>query len=174
MGRRMMGRRMMRNARGNSQNIAFSPFQQNGGRKRAKKSKCQVIYSYKLFLSFHVHFINSIFVTILDLFGIRAAMINTDYINEEHIEAAMVYIQTLARSEQLCTKMVVHMTGIAGETCTPHMLEAVISKKWLHGVVSISINLLSFPCHLYKFSNRHIAIMLFSGHQQLLQPYADP
>ncbi|XBI72114.1 hypothetical protein VPH35_066145 [Triticum aestivum] len=38
----------------------LSPFLQNGGRKRAKKS----------------------------LFGIRAAMISTDYINEDHIEAA--------------------------------------------------------------------------------------
>ncbi|XBJ07027.1 hypothetical protein VPH35_012604 [Triticum aestivum] len=85
----------------------LSPYQQNGGRKRAKKN----------------------------LFGIRAAMINTDYINDEHIEAATVYIQTLARSEKLCTKTVVHMTGIAGETCTPHMLEAIISKKWVHGAV---------------------------------------
>ncbi|XP_073358381.1 uncharacterized protein [Aegilops tauschii subsp. strangulata] len=85
----------------------LSPYQQNGGRKRAKKS----------------------------LFGIRAAMINTDYINEDHIEAAKVYIRTLADSEKLCSKTVVHMTGIGGETCTPEMLEAIISKKWLHGGV---------------------------------------
>ncbi|XBI19276.1 hypothetical protein VPH35_060845 [Triticum aestivum] len=85
----------------------LSPYQQNGGRKRAKKS----------------------------LFGIRAAMINTDYINEDHIEAAKVYIRTLADSENLCSKTVVHMTGIGGETCTPEMLEAIISKKWLHGGV---------------------------------------
>nr|XP_040258554.2 uncharacterized protein LOC120975879 [Aegilops tauschii subsp. strangulata] len=69
------------------------------------------------------------------LFGIRAAMINTDYINEDHIEAAKVYIRTLADSENLCSKTVVHMTGIGGETCTPEMLEAIISKKWLHGGV---------------------------------------
>ena len=92
-------------------------------------------------------------------------MINTDYINEDHIEAAKIYIRTLADSEKFRRKTVVHMTGIAGETCTPHMLEAIISKKWVHGAVSISINLLSFSCHLYKFSNRRIAIMLFSGHQ---------
>ncbi|XBI63217.1 hypothetical protein VPH35_043686 [Triticum aestivum] len=85
----------------------LSPYQQNGGRKRAKKS----------------------------LFGIRAAMINTDYINEDHIEAAKIYIRTLADSEKLRRKTVVHMTGIGGETCTPHMLEAIISKKWLHGGV---------------------------------------
>ncbi|KAM3258664.1 hypothetical protein ACQJBY_050445 [Aegilops geniculata] len=84
----------------------LSPFLQNGGRKRAKKS----------------------------LFGIRAAMINTNYINEDHIEAAKVYIRTLADSK-LCSKTVVHMTGIGGETCTPEMLEAIISKKWLHGSV---------------------------------------
>ncbi|XBI08071.1 hypothetical protein VPH35_135867 [Triticum aestivum] len=83
----------------------LSPYQQNGGRKRANKS----------------------------LFGIRAAMINTDYINEDHIEAAKVYIRTLADSDKLCSKTVVHMTGIGGETCTPEMLEAIISKKWLHG-----------------------------------------
>ncbi|XBI69870.1 hypothetical protein VPH35_064496 [Triticum aestivum] len=83
----------------------LSPYQQNGGRKRAKKS----------------------------LFGIRAAMINTDYINEDHIEAAKIYIRTLVDSEKLRRKTVVHMTGIGGETCTPHMLEAIISKKWLHG-----------------------------------------
>ncbi|KAM3214129.1 hypothetical protein ACQJBY_066517 [Aegilops geniculata] len=85
----------------------LSPFLQNGGRKRAKKS----------------------------LFGIRAAMISTDYINEDHIEVAKVYIRTLAESEKLCRKTVVHMTGIGGETCTPDMLEAIISKKWLHGGV---------------------------------------
>ncbi|XP_073355563.1 uncharacterized protein [Aegilops tauschii subsp. strangulata] len=85
----------------------LSPYQQNGGRKRAKKS----------------------------LFGIRAAMINTDYIKEDHIEAAKVYIRTLADSEKLCSKTVVHMTGIGGETCTPEILEAIISKKWLHGGV---------------------------------------
>ncbi|XBI19091.1 hypothetical protein VPH35_060712 [Triticum aestivum] len=85
----------------------LSPYQQNGGRKRAKKG----------------------------LFGIRAAMINTDYINEDHIKAAKVYIRTLADSEKLCSKTVVHMTGIGGETCTPEMLEAIISKKWLHGGV---------------------------------------
>ncbi|XBI32247.1 hypothetical protein VPH35_055721 [Triticum aestivum] len=83
----------------------LSPYQQNGGRKRAKKS----------------------------LFGIRAAMINTDYINEDHIEAAKIYIRTLADSEKFRRKTVVHMTGIGGETCTPHMLEAIILKKWLHG-----------------------------------------
>ncbi|KAM3297176.1 hypothetical protein ACQJBY_039182 [Aegilops geniculata] len=84
----------------------LSPFLQNGGRKHAKKS----------------------------LFGIRAAMINTNYINEDHIEAAKVYIRTLADSK-LCSKTVVHMTGIGGETCAPKMLEAIISKKWLHGSV---------------------------------------
>ena len=65
-------------------------------------------------------------------------MINTDYINEDHIEAAKIYIRTLADSEKLRRKTVVHMTGIGGETCTPHMLEAIISKKWLHGGVSIT------------------------------------
>ncbi|XP_020158482.3 uncharacterized protein [Aegilops tauschii subsp. strangulata] len=69
------------------------------------------------------------------LFGIRAAMINTDYINEDHIEAAKVYIRTLADSEKLCSKTVVHMTGIGWETCTHEMREAIISKKWLHGGV---------------------------------------
>ena len=88
-------------------------------------------------------------------------MINTDYINEDHIEAAKVYIRTLADSEKLCSKTVVHMTGIGGETCTPEMLEAIISKKWLHGGVSISNNLLSCTCHLHKLSNRRIAVMLF-------------
>ena len=92
-------------------------------------------------------------------------MINTDYINEDHIEAAKVYIRTLADSEKLCSKTVVHMTGIGGETCTPDMLEAIISKKWLLGAVSISINLLSFTCHLINFSKRTIVVMLFSGHQ---------
>lgn len=62
-------------------------------------------------------------------------MISTDYINEDHIEAAKVYIQTLAELEKLCRKIVVHMTGIGGETCTPDMLQAIISKKWLHGGV---------------------------------------
>ena len=92
-------------------------------------------------------------------------MISTNYINEEHIEAAKVYTQTLADSEKLCRKTVMHMTGIGGETCTPDMLQAIISKKWLHGAISICINLLSCTCHLYKFSNRRIVVMLFSGHQ---------
>ena len=56
-------------------------------------------------------------------------MINTDYINEDHIEAAKIYIRTLADSEKLRRKTVVHMTGIGGETCTPDMLQAIISKK---------------------------------------------
>lgn len=84
---------------------------------------------------------NSLFVTILDLFGVRAAMISTDYIDEEHIEAAKIYVQKLASSEKLCRKTVVHMTGIGGETCTSNMLEAIISKQWLQGAVSIDINL---------------------------------
>jgi len=93
-------------------------------------------------------------------------MINTDYINEDHIEAAKVYIRTLADSEKLCSKTVVHMTGIGGETCTPHMLEAIISKKWLHGGVSISNKLLSWTCHLHI--NYLIGVLLlcyFVGHQ---------
>ena len=102
-------------------------------------------------------------------------MINTDYINEDHIEAAKTYIRTLADSEKLRRKTVVHMTGIGGETCTPHMLEAIISKKWLHGGVSISNKLLSWTCHLHI--NYLIGVLLlcyFVGHQLLLQPYADP
>ncbi|XP_044346520.1 ubiquitin-like-specific protease 1A [Triticum aestivum] len=85
----------------------LSPFQQIGGRKRPKKS----------------------------LFGIRDVLINTDYITEDHIEAAKVYIKTLSDSAKLSRKTVVHMTGIAGETCTPDMLQAIIAKKWLHGAV---------------------------------------
>ena len=80
-------------------------------------------------MSLHAHFINSLFLTILGLFGIRAAMINTDYINEDHIEAAKIYIRTLADSEKFRRKTVVHMTGIAGETCTPDMLQAIIAKN---------------------------------------------
>ena len=102
-------------------------------------------------------------------------MINTDYINEDHIEAAKIYIRTLADSEKLRRKTVVHMTRICGETCTPHMLEAIISKKWLHGGVSISNKLLSWTCHLHI--NYLIGVLLlcyFVGHQLLLQPYADP
>ncbi|XBH76937.1 hypothetical protein VPH35_103496 [Triticum aestivum] len=85
----------------------LSPFQQIGGRKRPKKS----------------------------LFGIRDVLINTDYITEDHIEAAKVYIKTLSDSAKLSRKTVVHMTGIAGETCTPDMLQSIIAKKWLHGGV---------------------------------------
>ncbi|XBI35124.1 hypothetical protein VPH35_120854 [Triticum aestivum] len=85
----------------------LSPFQQIGGRKRPKKS----------------------------LFGIREVLINTDYITEDHIEAAKVYIKTLSDSAKLSRKNVVHMIGIAGETCTPDMLQAIIAKKWLHGGV---------------------------------------
>ena len=88
-------------------------------------------------------------------------MINTDYINEDHIEAAKVYIKTLSDSAKLSRKNVVHMIGIAGETCTPDMLQAIISKKWLHGGVSISTKLLSCTCHLHKLSNRRIDVMLF-------------
>lgn len=84
---------------------------------------------------------NSLLFTILDLFGVRAALVSTDYIDEEHIEAAKIYVQKLAASEKLCRKTVVHMTGIGGETCTPNMLEAIISKQWLQGAVSIDINL---------------------------------
>lgn len=84
---------------------------------------------------------NSLLFTILDLFGVRAALVSTDYIDEEHIEAAKIYVQKLASSEKLCRKTVVHMTGIGGETCTSNMLEAIISKQWLQGAVSIDINL---------------------------------
>ena len=92
----------------------------------------------KIFQSFHAQFIYSLFDYILGLFGIRDILINTDYITEDHIEAAKVYIQTLSDSEKLSRKTVVHMTGIAGETCTPDMLQAIIAKKWLHGGVSIT------------------------------------
>ena len=84
---------------------------------------------------------NSLLFTILDLFGVRAVLVSTDYIDEEHIEAAKIYVQKLAASEKLCRKTVVHMTGIGGETCTSNMLEAIISKQWLQGAVSIDINL---------------------------------
>ena len=42
-------------------------------------------------------------------------MINTDYINEDHIEAAKVYIRTLADSEKFRRKTVVHMTELVGK-----------------------------------------------------------
>ncbi|XBI62621.1 hypothetical protein VPH35_043204 [Triticum aestivum] len=85
----------------------LSPFQQIGGCKRPKKS----------------------------LFGIRDVLINIDYITEDHIESVKVYIKTLSDSAKLSRKTVVHMIGIAGETCTPDMLQAIIAKKWLHGGV---------------------------------------
>ena len=95
----------------------------------------------KIFHSFHAQFIYSLFDYILDLFGIRDVLINIDYITEDHIEAAKVYIKTLSDSAKLSRKTVVHMTGNVGETCTPDMLQAIIAKKWLRGGVSITTNI---------------------------------
>ncbi|XBJ06151.1 hypothetical protein VPH35_024804 [Triticum aestivum] len=85
----------------------LSPYQQDGPRKRVKKS----------------------------LFRIRDILLSTDFMDENHIEGARVYIDTLAHSPKHCAQTVVHMTGIGGETCTAEMLQAITSGQWLNGAV---------------------------------------
>ncbi|XP_044454293.1 uncharacterized protein [Triticum aestivum] len=55
--------------------------------------------------------------------------------DENHIEGARVYIDTLAHSPKHCAQTVVHMTEIGGETCTAEMLQAITSGQWLNGAV---------------------------------------
>ncbi|KAI4994199.1 hypothetical protein ZWY2020_029247 [Hordeum vulgare] len=78
----------------------------------------------------------------------------TDYIAEDHIEAARVYIETLTNSSKHRKQTVVYMTRIGGETCTAEMLQAITSREWLIGAV---IN--CYSNHLLSrspFSNRHV------------------
>ncbi|XBJ26968.1 hypothetical protein VPH35_004300 [Triticum aestivum] len=69
------------------------------------------------------------------LFRIRDVLLSTDFMDENHIEGARVYIDTLADSPKHCKQTVVHMTGIGGETCTAEMLQAITSGDWLNGAV---------------------------------------
>ncbi|KAM3215572.1 hypothetical protein ACQJBY_067537 [Aegilops geniculata] len=105
----------------------LSPYQQDGPRKRVKKS----------------------------LFRIRDVLLSTDFMDENHIEGARVYIDMLAASPKHCAKTVVQMTGIGGETCTAEMLQAITSGQWLNGVVinCYSNHLLMTSTHL---ADRHV------------------
>ncbi|XP_037440987.1 uncharacterized protein LOC119308948 [Triticum dicoccoides] len=69
------------------------------------------------------------------LFRIRDVLLSTDFMDENHIEGARVYIDTLADSPKHLKQTVVHMTGIGGETCTAEMLQAITSGDWLNGAV---------------------------------------
>lgn len=69
--------------------------------------------------------------------------------DENHIEGARVYIDTLADSPKHCKQTVVHMTRIGGETCTAEMLQAITSGDWLNGAVSMRIILCSYTLMLY-------------------------
>ena len=70
--------------------------------------------------------------------------------DENHIEGARVYIDTLADSPKHCKQTVVHMTGIGGETCTAEMLQAITSGDWLNGAVSMSLVLTKISFVLHK------------------------
>ena len=130
----------MGNTREKSQSMFFHPTSKTVDVNVQRKVNVWY-FVLKISQSFHAQFMYSLFDYILGLFGIRDVLINTDYIIEDHIEAAKVYIQTLADSAKLSRKTVVHMTGIAGETCTADMLQAIIAKKWLHDGVSITTNI---------------------------------
>jgi hypothetical protein len=56
----------------------------------------------------------------------------------DHIEAAKVYIETLASSKKHLNDTVVSVPEPDGDICTVEMLHQVLNYKWLNGAVSMS------------------------------------
>lgn len=67
----------------------------------------------------------------------------------DHIEAARVFVETLASTKKHAHRTVVDMPPPDGDICTPAMLHDVLKFKWLNGAVSMSLVLtkLSFVLH---------------------------
>lgn len=63
---------------------------------------------------------------------------STDYLTDEHIEAARVYIQTLTSSHKHLKDHVVRVAELDADICTVEMLRAIIDYEWLNGAVSMS------------------------------------
>ena len=57
----------------------------------------------------------------------------------DHIEAARVFVETLASPKKHAHRTVVDMPPTDGDICTPAMLHDVLKFKWLNGAVSMSL-----------------------------------
>ncbi|XBH78195.1 hypothetical protein VPH35_104528 [Triticum aestivum] len=64
----------------------------------------------------------------------------------DHIEAARVFVETLASTKKHAHRTVVDMPPPDGDICTPAMLHDVLTFKWLNGAISMS--LAYFPMHV--------------------------
>ena len=55
----------------------------------------------------------------------------------DHIEAARVFVETLASTKKHARRTVLDMLPPDGDICTPAMLRDVLTFKWLNGAVSM-------------------------------------
>ena len=68
----------------------------------------------------------------------------------DHIEAARVFVETLASSKKHAHRTVVDVPPPDGDICTPAMLHDVLTFKWLNGAVSMSLVLTKLLFVLHK------------------------
>lgn len=81
-----------------------SPYEQNARRKRVKKS----------------------------LFGANEVLIDTNAMTPAHIEAAVIFIQTVIASEKQLKDSVCKVKN-PGDVCTAKMLQDILHHEWLDG-----------------------------------------
>ena len=55
----------------------------------------------------------------------------------DHIEAAKVFVETLAASKKHAHQTMVNVLQPDGDICTPAMLHDVLTFKWLNGALSM-------------------------------------
>ena len=68
----------------------------------------------------------------------------------DHIEAAKLFVETLASSKKHAHRTVVNVPPPDGDICTPAMLHDVLAFKWLNGAVSMSLFLIELSSVLQK------------------------
>ena len=75
-----------------------------------------------------------------------------------HIEAARVFVETLASTKKHAHRTVVDMPPPDGDICTPAMLHDVLTFKWLNGAVSMSL-FLTKPSFVLQLSETNFLFM---------------
>ncbi|KAF7081131.1 hypothetical protein CFC21_085103 [Triticum aestivum] len=109
--------------------------QENDGKRKRKKSKyCQSPYDILITRKKHVK--KNLFAS-----SPHSILANSFNMTPDHIEAARVFVETLASTKKHAHRTVVDMPPPDGDICTPAMLNDVLTFKWLHGAAY-------FPMHV--------------------------
>ena len=115
-----------------------------------KVSQVLLYNSFTRYINF-VIILNDCSCIVLDLFASSSHSILASSLNmtPDHIEAARVFVETLALSKKHAHQTVVDVPPPDGDICTPAMLHDVLTFKWLNGAVSMCLVLtkLSFVLH---------------------------